>query len=340
MAADISRSQALGPILIACLTAAALCLLTVPLTGVWPHRMLIAYIASALWIAPPGLCIWAFVKLVPLAKARADRPLAILAGEISSRAPMLLLPLLIFPTFLAFYTTAKLGVPAIAGFAADPMLADLERALLGTDAWTLTHSILGPTSTHLIDIAYVPIWIGLTGYVQLLVPLFGSRRFAATLALAMMLTWLIGGFVVAYLLPSAGPIFAHLVSPEFGDRFAALHPSLRELAPPGSYMLQGIDYLHAGLADPGAMAGTGISAMPSMHVATVAIFWFAARGSVFAIPAAIFAAIIFVGSIHSGYHYALDGAVSALIAWGCWRISSRLFARMPSAARAATALPA
>jgi hypothetical protein len=70
--------------------------------------------------------------------------------------------------------------------------------------------------------------------------------------------------------------------------------------------------------------GTGISAMPSVHVAIaffavlVAYDFFHSRWIVTA--ASIFAFLIWVGSFHLGWHYAWDGIVSISCVWGFWRL--------------------
>ena len=70
----------------------------------------------------------------------------------------------------------------------------------------------------------------------------------------------------------------------------------------------------------------GISAMPSLHVALPVLFallaWRTHRGLFWATTA--FAVIIFIGSIHLGWHYALDGYVAALGAAVIWWASGKL----------------
>ena len=72
--------------------------------------------------------------------------------------------------------------------------------------------------------------------------------------------------------------------------------------------------------------GRGITAMPSMHVALATIFWLATRriyrwaGWFFF----VFLAVIFVGSIHLAYHYAVDGIVAFVGAILIWIVAGRL----------------
>jgi hypothetical protein len=64
----------------------------------------------------------------------------------------------------------------------------------------------------------------------------------------------------------------------------------------------------------------GISAMPSVHVALPILYtlagWRVHRGIGMAF--AVYALMIFLGSIHLGWHYAVDGYVSALSVVFLW----------------------
>ena len=70
-----------------------------------------------------------------------------------------------------------------------------------------------------------------------------------------------------------------------------------------------------------AAGGTGISAMPSLHVAIATLCaLFAWRcGPRAGMLMSVYAAIIFLASIHLGWHYAIDGyvsIVSTVLLWG------------------------
>ena len=73
----------------------------------------------------------------------------------------------------------------------------------------------------------------------------------------------------------------------------------------------------------------GISAMPSMHNAQATLF--AAAG--YRVSRRLghvmlaYAAIIFVGSIHLGWHYAIDGIAGALLALFIWWIAGMVVKR-------------
>jgi len=67
--------------------------------------------------------------------------------------------------------------------------------------------------------------------------------------------------------------------------------------------------------------GTGISAMPSMHVAiaTINALYLAGINRWAGIAAWTYCAIILIGSIYSGWHYSLDGYVSVIVVLAIWR---------------------
>jgi len=70
----------------------------------------------------------------------------------------------------------------------------------------------------------------------------------------------------------------------------------------------------------------GISAMPSMHVGSSIILMLAAyrMNRWFGRAMAVFAATILVGSVHLGWHYAVDGIFAAIIAAGLWKVGGML----------------
>jgi hypothetical protein len=73
----------------------------------------------------------------------------------------------------------------------------------------------------------------------------------------------------------------------------------------------------------------GISAAPSMHVASTWIMWRLAwsMGRTARIFGSLFLGVIFFGSIHLGWHYALDGYLAIVGAWALWRLTGWLLDR-------------
>lgn len=69
--------------------------------------------------------------------------------------------------------------------------------------------------------------------------------------------------------------------------------------------------------------GRGITAMPSMHVALAFLFYLGMRhinkrASYFF---GAFCVLIFIGSVHLGYHYAVDGYASIALTLIVWKLA-------------------
>ena len=84
--------------------------------------------------------------------------------------------------------------------------------------------------------------------------------------------------------------------------------------------------------------------MPSVHNALAVLFALAAfrlnRTAGWALAA--YAGLIWLGSVHLGWHYAVDGLVAAALTAGLWRVAGRIADRLerpllPLPPRAATA---
>ena len=87
----------------------------------------------------------------------------------------------------------------------------------------------------------------------------------------------------------------------------------------------------------------GIAAMPSLHVGGhwLLLLWIRRRARPWLVPAVIGWGLTFLGSIVTGWHYALDGYVGIGIAtlayWAAWRLEPQ--AAGPEAAATAEASP-
>lgn len=286
-----------------------------------------AYLEAAFAILPPVMVLWAATILVRTIAAGNRRPLREMAQQLRYHAPMMVLPLLIFPLFLAAFTIAKSSIGFLVGFGWDPTLARIDVALLGTDAWRLTHRWIGPEETVALEAVYAIVWGVALAFVAPLVAMLASRRLAGRFFLAMILTWTVGGLICATLFASAGPVFAQLSDATLGRHFALLQATLAHSLPPDSMIRQTQEYLRSAAPYHYVVKGGGISAMPSMHVAAASIYVFASRRSRLLAPALIFWALVMIASVHFGYHYLIDGIAATLIAAACWRVSGWYLAR-------------
>ncbi|WP_182029852.1 phosphatase PAP2 family protein [Vibrio sp. B1FLJ16] len=145
-----------------------------------------------------------------------------------------------------------------------------------------------------------------------------------------LLCWAILGNVLAMLLSSAGPVFLSRLSPS-NDTYDLLmqiletkHAWLIERDWPGLYSLATQDMLWDAYVQNKDILGSGISAMPSLHVSMAVLLALSITrvnrklGSLFW----VFALVIFIGSFTLGWHYFVDGLVSAPLTIVIWRISN------------------
>ena len=140
--------------------------------------------------------------------------------------------------------------------------------------------------------------------------------------------WTVIGPLIHSALPAAGPIFYERFG--YGARYAAISssPEVKQVA----------DYLWDIYASKRFGAASGISAMPSMHVAmstwtVIAFHQFARRW----LPVALLGwAVITALSIALGWHYASDGIVGSLAALGTYAALSKVMQLRVSTARTET----
>lgn len=229
------------------------------------------------------------------------------------------------PTF-QLYKSALVGSD---GYTLDGLFVQWDRALfLGHDPWRVTHAILpGGEWTRAIDVLYHPLFLPMFALFVIFAIARGRPALRRTYMATYLLSWVVIGMWMAQALPSAGPVFEGALWGD-GAIFGPLHDRLGAQAGDmgGLYALAGRDYLLA-LDRSGTVGiGAGISAMPSMHVALALMWamvgWSVSRG--LGIALSVYAAVIWVGSIHLGWHYAVDGLVALVAVLAIWLGCGRL----------------
>lgn len=265
---------------------------------------------------------------------RSRSPLRELALELRARfgTPMLASaavgPLLLMPIVIAAYGVLKQLMPLYTPFVLDDGFAAADRLLfLGHQPWEFTHAVFGSyTATLIIDRIYT-LWVGLLFLAILGFALFAPRYDRARFFLSFASAWVLLGVVGAYLGASAGPCYTALTGANSAPEFAGLIERLGHYSADhgtlGAVKWQAV--LWEAHIDRSYGFAMGISAMPSLHNAIAVLYAlaFARAGRGWAIAGWSFAIIIFVGSIHLGWHYAVDGIVSALAMVGIWWAAGR-----------------
>lgn len=297
--------------------------------GIESGGLFAPYFIGAAAFTVLSLLFYIFVAFCRLAGKLAENPVASVWTDLRKKAPLLLLPVIIYPVFLTGFTTTKCSIPIVVGYRWEVFWADADTALFGRDAWEISHALLGAKYGRYLDFFYSTAWVPVLMLFKSNVAIWATPRRAGIIFTAMMLTWIIGGWLGAYAMSAAGPVFAHLFDPALADRFAPMHLALEAIMPADSTTRLTQAYLVETLSQSGAVKGGGISAMPSMHIGAATIYILAARGTKWLLPAIGFWAIIFLGSAYFGYHYWVDGVVAALIALVCWRIAEIWFRERP-----------
>lgn len=296
------------------------------------------YLVSA---AMPVICWTAFLflgsVLQSVSESRSLRWEKIVAAFRSSnfftvqRSAHIAIPLILLPLFSSAFSSYKSAITAIEPFWLDVSLWQLDRWLhFGTDPWRLLQPILGtPAVTSAISYLY-NLWFPLL-YVFMYVMIFkaGDLQLRMRYLLTFASLWIVVGSLMATGLSSAGPCYFDLVTGQ-PSPYAPLMAYLREANESFRvWALDGQAYLWDAYSSAELATGGGISAMPSMHVAIAVLQGLAGWQLDKRLGAILgaYALVIMAGSVHLGWHYAVDGYVSAVCALLLWLAAGRFVGR-------------
>jgi len=262
-------------------------------------------VSLASWVGWTFMACFAAVGLYTL-KLRAagnERPIRVLSENLRRdwrRYAIIPCGMFLAGLDMYFFMIVKPQLNSLFPFWADPLLAQLDRALLGTDGWRL----LEPLTTEAVAWVYSPGWyftILLTFFWVLLRPPSITK---GSVLLSYFVIWSVFGPVGQAIVPAGGPIFFTRLG--YGDAFADMRiPELSQFLS---------NYLWATYEARSLAPGAGISAMPSLHIATMAwaVVAFASFRSRWTVPVLLLSFFIYAASIALGWHYAMDGIVGAL----------------------------
>lgn len=238
----------------------------------------------------------------------------------------------------------RVAIPTLHPFSWDRTLDSWDVALAGGERpWRIVHRWLAHEAVagwlpNLLDITYSRVWyltnVLLIGLAAIGRP--GPR--SGRVLLAYVLQFAVLGSLAAIIFSSAGPIYFGRVlglAPA-ADPYLPLSYSLAaQLGTDGPFtalVYQALlwqKYLNHD------MLSTGITAFPSLHVASATLFALAAGAWRWwaGLVGWAFTVLTLIGSVYFGWHYAVDGYASILATFALWWFAGRV---VPPARRAPT----
>ena len=225
------------------------------------------------------------------------------------------------------FGTWKLAIPKLHPFEWDVRLSALDKTLhFGRQPWEwLRPALENATATNVLDFAYYT-WLPLVAIVCAWQSWSPRRELRLRFFLTFVLTWIVLGDIMAEIFSSAGPPYWDYVVGGVNP-YRGLFEHLTILA---KQMPLGTPIVQAGLWQRYTSATqnpyTGISAMPSIHVSMPVLYALVGwrTWKPLGVAFAAYGVVILLGSIHLGWHYAVDGYASILGVLLLWYASSLL----------------
>lgn len=323
----------------------------------WLIGLIIVYSAAALWVVahhlviydPWGviaglgatmlagpvftLCAYAMYVMAVIRPARLTRFLFqgvsgyLTRARLYHAAPVVML----FPIFAAAFTHLKVALPHLSPQLWDARLAAWDIALHGgVPPSTWLHAVTGhPFVIAVLTAAYHLWFFLLLAVLYWQVFSMEQPRLRMQFLLTFVLSWIVLGTIAAACLRSVGPCYYSQVvagpSP-YASLMAYLQQADQVIPVPSLHVQQ---LLWDGYMEVPGAASYGVSAMPSLHVASATLMALLARrlhrGA--GIAFTLFAVLILIGSIQLGWHYAIDGYAGILGTIAIWKATGWLLAR-------------
>ncbi|MFN1531572.1 phosphatase PAP2 family protein [Vibrio jasicida] len=234
--------------------------------------------------------------------------------------------------FMSSFSAMKSAIPLIIPFRYDDVLVELDRLLFfGHAPWEVMHALFSSAyAIKLLNINY-NVWFFLMWIVSFFFLFSPQSKLRTQYLVSWISCWFLLGNLLALLLSSAGPVFLERLNPSnttYSELTSLLtqHNDYLTSSGRGSlWVLQTQHDLWLAYSENKEMLGSGISAMPSLHnsiAVLMALSMYAVKhwlGILFIVHS-IF---IYIGSIALGWHYALDGIVSAPLTVLIWWLAGK-----------------
>lgn len=252
--------------------------------------------------------------------------------SVRERLPVALPVMIFLPLFMSSFTAFKVLIPVNNPYTWDATFAALDAFIHGgVQPWRLTHALIdGPQGTYYVNFIYNAWFFTMFAVINWMAFSRSNPRLRMQFFLAFIMTWSLLGSGLGTLLASVGPCYLERLTG--ADTFVPLMERLHALsAVRPIWALETQDMLWNSFSSREILLGSGISAMPSMHVASALLFALVGCRSnwVFGVILSVFFACILIGSVHLAWHYAADGYVSVVLTSVIWLAVGRLVDRLP-----------
>jgi membrane-associated phospholipid phosphatase len=249
-------------------------------------------------------------------------------GEFLDREHMatVALTLAVAPLALSAFSAAKQAIPLLHPFNWDEWITKADLALAGGVPLAQRFQfVLGrPEITAGVDWFYHRVWTALLLALFAVSAVSPSSPLRRRFVLSFVLVFFLVGNVFALVWSSAGPPYYALAVPGAENPYSELFSYLRSVQAHSPLLsVQGQSVLWSAYRQHLEGFGFGVSAMPSVHVASamlVALFGFA-QSRLLGTILSIIALCTFVSSVALGWHYPLDGYVGAALAVVIWWVA-------------------
>jgi len=251
--------------------------------------------------------------------------LCIIRSVVGPRVVTGTLLLTMIGVFYGTFTSAKNMLPDVFHSHWDTSLAKADRLISGgIDPSAILMAIQGDNLT-ILSLVYGGAWHVLVFGLTALVAVSRSHDYVRKqFLLATLMCWVLVGNILAATFYSGGPSFYDLFTGD-STRFSVLAKSIPAVTLAEQSYLR--DFFRAGEIG----IGSGISAFPSMHVtaATLIALLMGSMNRRLSWLGIAFVALIEIGSVRLGWHYAIDGYVGVCSAAVAWWAAGRIVGRNP-----------
>lgn len=222
----------------------------------------------------------------------------------------------------------KILLPTISPFVWDDYFAKVDSFVhFGKDPWMYTHWLF-PFAWQSLSLNFLyNFWFFVMfGFLFWQILSRKNERVNMQFMYTFTLSWIINGTIFAYIFSSAGPCFYLDIFDK--DKFTPLMDILNmqnNIFPMWALDVQE-KLLDCYVDGDCLLVGNGISAMPSMHLSMATLFCLVSfkYNKILGFVFLAYLASIEVGSVHLGWHYAIDGYFSIATTSLIWIIAGRI----------------